>query len=191
MPQERLRFSDRALPILARFARMVRVIEDVTVSILIVAITAMIFAGVIARYVFDEPLQWSDELSLALFVWLTFVGAAIAWRSHDLFGIDLLVDRLPRRLRQAVWFANYGVIAFVCLAGIWWGAELAISNLTSFTLNLQLPRFYIDIALPVGSVLMLWHTAEHMARVVRGETPVDDRYLETATSQSMAPRPPL
>jgi TRAP-type C4-dicarboxylate transport system permease small subunit len=185
MPAGELSPLGRALRILGRSSRALRVFEDAALAILIGLITTMIFAGVVARYVFSAPLQWSDEIALGLFVWLTFLGAAAAWRAHDMFGIDMIVDRLSPGRRRAVWLFNYVVVALVCVAGIRWGGELAVSNLGSFTINLQLPRFYIDVGFPVGSALMLWHTVEHAIRLLRGETPVDDRYADT-TAETLA-----
>ena len=37
--------------------------------------SCVLFAGVIARYVFHRPLIWSDELASILFLWLAMLGA--------------------------------------------------------------------------------------------------------------------
>jgi TRAP-type C4-dicarboxylate transport system permease small subunit len=137
-----------------RVSLIIRAVENTILIVLLVTIVAMIFAGVIARYVFSNPLQWSDELAIGLFVWLTFIGASAAWRDHTLFGIDMIVDRLPRRGRRVIW-----------------------------TFNLELPETVFEAALPVGSALMLWHTFEHMARVFRDELPIDDRYLSELVTE--------
>ena len=57
------------------------------------------------------------------------------------------------------------MILAVCLCGTWWGAELAISNIESYTLNLELPRFFIDASFPIGCGLMAIHTFEHAIRL--------------------------
>lgn len=176
---------------MGRISRALRVVEDAALALLIGLITAMIFAGVVARYVFSAPLQWSDEIALGLFVWLTFVGAAAAWRNHDMFGIDMIVDRLPRHLRRAVWLFNYVVIALVCIAGMRFGAELVGSNIGSVTMNLEISRSFIDVAFPIGSALMLWHTIEHTVRLLHGEVPVDDRYADVVDASLAASGPTL
>ena len=43
----------------------------------------ILFGGVIARYVFDPPLVWSDELASMLFLWLAMLGAVIAFRRDE------------------------------------------------------------------------------------------------------------
>lgn len=158
-----------------RVARAIAAVEDALAAVLMAMIIVIEFLGVAARYLLSMPLQWSDEIALGLFVWLTFIGSAAAWRRHDHPGVDLLVDRLPRRARRVVWAVNYVVISIVLLGAIVLGWRLAISNLNSYTLNLELPRFYIDVAFVIGSALMTWHTVEHLERVWRGHLPVEGR----------------
>ena len=43
---------------------------EISASGLVVAEIAILFGGVISRYVFDRPLVWSDELASTLFLWL-------------------------------------------------------------------------------------------------------------------------
>jgi tripartite ATP-independent transporter DctM subunit len=74
----------------------------------------VLLAGVIARYVFDAPLTWSDELASVLFLWLAMLGAVIALRRSEHMRLTTVVNRLPPRVR--VWvnlFARLVVIAFV------------------------------------------------------------------------------
>ena len=42
--------------------------------------TVILLIGVVARFVFDNPLVWSDEIASLLFLWLAMLGAAIALR---------------------------------------------------------------------------------------------------------------
>ena len=43
----------------------------------------ILFSGVVARYVFNAPLVWSDELASILFLWLAMLGAVIAFRRDE------------------------------------------------------------------------------------------------------------
>jgi TRAP-type C4-dicarboxylate transport system permease small subunit len=68
-------------------------------SVLMVACLAlmvvMVFGNVVLRYGFNSGLTISEELSRWLFVWMTFLGALVALRSHAHLGTDALVSRLP------------------------------------------------------------------------------------------------
>ena len=52
--------------------------EEIAIFILLLGMVASSFAQVGFRLVLDHPLAWSEELSRYLFVWLSFVGGALA-----------------------------------------------------------------------------------------------------------------
>jgi TRAP-type transport system small permease protein len=61
----------------------------------LVLMVAMVFGNVVLRYGFNTGITMSEELSRWLFVWMTFLGALVAMRSHTHLGTDSLVSRLP------------------------------------------------------------------------------------------------
>jgi len=70
---------------------------------LLESMTAMFLAGtvlivavqVICRYILKVSLPWSEEFSRYLFIWGTFLGAAVAFARDSHIRIDSLSRRLP------------------------------------------------------------------------------------------------
>ena len=60
----------------------------------------ILFAGVIWRYVLDNPLVWTDELAEMLFLWLVSLGAVIALRRGEHMRMTVVVSRLPPGLQR-------------------------------------------------------------------------------------------
>ena len=52
-------------------------IERIIVGIMLTIILFSLTLGVLFRYIFKNPLSWSDEISMFSFVWLTFVGGSM------------------------------------------------------------------------------------------------------------------
>ena len=52
---------------------------EIPAAALVVAEICVLLAGVISRYVFHQPLVWSDELASILFLWLSMLGAVVAF----------------------------------------------------------------------------------------------------------------
>ena len=99
---------------MARAPRLaLRLIEAIAATLVVVEVV-ILFAGVVARYVFAAPLLWSDELAGALFLWLAMLGAAIAlWRGEHMRLATLVGLASPRwRARMEV-LANAIVMVFV------------------------------------------------------------------------------
>ena len=130
---------------------------------LLVAETLILLAGVISRYVFDNPLTWSDELACVLFSWLAMLGAVLALHRGEHMRLTALVNRLPQRWR--VWLETLGalvVCVFVALV-IVPAAQHTIEQMDITTPALQIPDGLRVAALPVGAVLMLIAALARMA----------------------------
>lgn len=65
---------------LVRAEGVLRWATEIPAAILVAAETIILLIGVVARFVFDNPLVWSDEIASLLFLWLAMLGAAIALR---------------------------------------------------------------------------------------------------------------
>ena len=63
---------------------------------------ALLFVGVVARYVFHNPLIWADELASTLFVWLSALGAVLATRRNAHMRLTAFISRTGPALRQKI-----------------------------------------------------------------------------------------
>lgn len=43
------------------------------------------------------PVAWSDEVVKIIFIWLVFIGSAVAYQSDSLIGLDLVEDMLSKK----------------------------------------------------------------------------------------------
>ncbi|MGE4372006.1 MAG: TRAP transporter large permease subunit [Xanthobacter sp.] len=79
-----LGYADTPLANLAgRIEHVLGMLIEIPVAILVAIEIAILFSGVVARYVFHEPLLWSDELASILFLWLAMLGASVAFRRGE------------------------------------------------------------------------------------------------------------
>jgi TRAP-type C4-dicarboxylate transport system permease small subunit len=74
----------------------------------------MVFGNVVLRYGFNGGIMVSEELSRWLFVWMTFLGALVALRSHTHLGTDSLVSRLPVAGRRVCLGASQLLMLYLC-----------------------------------------------------------------------------
>ena len=50
--------------------------EELVAGLFMVLMSFSTFANVVARYVFNSPIQWAEEFSRYAFIWVVFMGAA-------------------------------------------------------------------------------------------------------------------
>lgn len=91
----------------------------------------LVFGNVVLRYGFNSGITLSEELSRWLFVWMTFLGAIVALRSHEHLGTDMLVGRLGP-VGQKICMGLSQLLMMLCCYLLFKGAyEQAVINWTS------------------------------------------------------------
>ena len=101
-------------PVVELIDSSIRWVSEISAAVLVLLEIVVLLAGVVARYVFNAPLTWSDELASVLFLWLAMLGAVIALRRGEHMRLTTLVNRLPAVPRAWVeLLARLVVITFV------------------------------------------------------------------------------
>jgi tripartite ATP-independent transporter DctM subunit len=127
---------------------------SVPLAFLVAAEMVILFAGVMARYVFHNPLIWSDELASILFLWLAMLGAVVAFHRSEHMRMTALVGQLTPPMR-----AFFDLLATVCallfllllLPPAW---EYAVEEDMIRTPAMDLPNSWHVAAMAVGFGLM-------------------------------------
>jgi tripartite ATP-independent transporter DctM subunit len=128
---------------------------EITASGLVVAEIAILFGGVISRYVFDRPLVWSDELASTLFLWLAMLGAVIAFRRGEHMRMTACVGMFDGFLRAMLdSLATAAPLAFLLLM-VWPAYQFASDEIPITTSALQISNVWRAAALPAGIALMI------------------------------------
>ena len=91
---------------------------------LLAALTAVVFSQVIARYVLQAPLSYSEELARFLLMWLSMLSAAYAFRMKSHFALRILVERLPEVIQRKVSIAVHVTVTCFFLLILYQGSEI-------------------------------------------------------------------
>ncbi len=156
-------------------------VPPVVVTVLmLIAITDML-AGVFLRYVmtkisaaFDLPsirFFWVEEIGEFALAWMTFIGAAIGIRKGIHFSVQIVTDRFPARLRQAVFIAHYALIAFFGALIAVFGWEVAELNSQSFSPALDINLRWLYLSSVVGGILIVIYSVAVIIDARHGRWP--------------------
>src|ERR1700722_10882232 len=66
-------------------------------ALLVVAEIIILFTGVSARYLFQKPIIWTDELAGILFLWLAMLGAVTAFQRGEHMRMTAIVGIVSPR----------------------------------------------------------------------------------------------
>ena len=138
---------------------------EIPAALLVVVEIIVLLAGVISRYVFHNPIVWSDELASLLFLWLAMLGAVVALRRGEHMRMTALTAKAspPRRAFLDV-LAIVAALTFLLLIvepAYEFAADEAVVTLPA----LEISNAYRAAALPIGCGLMIIVALVRLAQV--------------------------
>ncbi|MEN9761831.1 MAG: hypothetical protein RI906_1657 [Pseudomonadota bacterium] len=138
--------------------RVIRSIDRVVALVAGLAagvMTLLVAAEVVARYLFNSSIPFSNELSRVLFIWTIFLGLPLALSRGRHVAIGLLDETLPKHWALVALRAS--LLASLVLLGVvfYKSAELTARNWdqTLNTLPISAGFFYLPI--PVGIAIAM------------------------------------
>ena len=154
---------------LTKVDRILGLLVEIPAALLVLADTLVLLCSVIARFVFRQPLVWSDELASLLFIWMAMMGAVVAFRRGEHMRMTALVASISaqkRALLEAV--ALCASLAFLLLIA-WPALEFAIDEADITTPALEIANSWRAAALPVGILLMSAFAVIRLLRQASGK----------------------
>jgi tripartite ATP-independent transporter DctM subunit len=131
-----------------------RVVESIAAA-LVLAEIAVLFVGVVSRYVFHHPITWSDELASIMFLWLSMLGAVVALRRGEHMRMTALVDNVRPSTRAMLdTVAITASLAFLVLV-MFPSWEYAYEESFIVTAALEVNNAWRASAIPIGMGLMI------------------------------------
>ena len=131
-----------------------RVLEKLCVAILggiVVLLTLQIFT----RYVARGSLLWAGEMAQWLFVWMTFLAAALVFKEKGHIVIDIVYDLLPDKFKKILSVVTAVIIhTFLCLL-LYHAVPVVRAYSNQTATSVEVSKSFLFVSLPVGIMLML------------------------------------
>ncbi|WP_297755362.1 TRAP transporter small permease [uncultured Shimia sp.] len=138
------------------------------------ALAAVITLQIVSRMFFTS-VSWTEEAARFLLIWITFLGATLAFQQGRHIAVRMLRDSLPPTLRRIVSGAGI-LIAIAFLATLTW-IGWTYMTLQSFQRSsaLRIPMNNIYFVMPLAGALMASLSVIDLIRLCAGEPARDDR----------------
>ncbi|SRR5574344_643885 len=140
---------------MSKLADIVLKIEEVVAAFLLCLISSLVFLSALARTI-GHPINWTQDVSLLAFGWLTFIGSDVIIRKGNLISIDLLVAKFPAGLQKilAIIF-DILTLLFLLILVVYGYMLVDQSWLRTFN-TLDISYAWCTLAVPVGAFLMFF-----------------------------------
>jgi TRAP-type C4-dicarboxylate transport system permease small subunit len=146
--------------LLMRIYQYYNKIIEVASVVVLVFVTIVVFVSVASRYVFKTPLEWSEEIARYSFIWVVFLGIAMAEKSGDHFRIAYFIEKFPIRIRIVVEIALNLLIFWALYMLLLEGINYYNQGKSGLSTVVLMPLNYIYVALPLSVVLTILNRIE-------------------------------
>ncbi|MDR1514618.1 MAG: TRAP transporter small permease [Synergistaceae bacterium] len=132
--------------------------ETAVSSLLLLAMVTLTFIGVFTRWVINYSLAFTEELTVYFFVWIVFLGSALAFRDNYHMRVTMFLGLFPKPVRMCLYIAINAVCILFFLVLGYFGLvqvfdEISIGIRTE---SMQMPIAIFTSAVPIGSLFVLF-----------------------------------
>lgn len=145
--------------------------EDAVCAALLIGVLTVMGLGVFFRYVLNDSLSWTEEISRYGLVYITYIGCATAVRRRSHIRIDVIARILPASgqrilavivdLLTLVFLAFLAVTTFRIMDVLWTSRSAAVG----------LPINFVYVAIFLGMVASIIRLLEHYVPWPKRDTP--------------------
>ncbi|WP_028610058.1 TRAP transporter small permease [Paenibacillus harenae] len=138
-----------------------RVVETFAVSA-VALMTVIVTMQVVTRKFFNFVFFWSEEITLLLLIWFSFLGIAIGFRDRLHIAMDAFAKRLPkpfnRFLDVLIPLCNFGFGGFLVLNG--WEFTMLMSNNSMTATGWSSSVMYV--IMPITGIMICSYSILHL-----------------------------
>ncbi len=139
-------------------------------TVLLAVMAVFAFLNVLTRYFIHYSFAFTEEIEVALLVWITMLGAAAGFRRCVHLGFTFLSSKAPPAGRKALLILS-SLLAIFCFGVLFRYSLVQIQDelmLEVTTEALDIPQWLYTMALAAGSLLVIFRLIETTINKLRG-----------------------
>lgn len=146
--------------LIGRLSDIVTEAAKVVLGVCVALIVVITLAAVWWRYVLASPIAWIEQVSNILFIWITFLGAAVLYRQKLHIGVDMFLEKLTGRANAVMfWAIEIGNLVFILVLFVY-SMKLSIDVLPNTYGALDITPAWFYFSAPVACAMMALYFVE-------------------------------
>ena len=151
---------------------------------LFLALFGVFIVQIGARFGFNKPLPWTDELAVILYIWVILWAAAVIVPEREHVVFDLVWNSVGRRARQVMQIVGNLLIGGLALVGLpaSWDYVHFMAREGTPVLDVPLMWVYLPFVLLMGALVFrcglgVWRAVNGLG--LEGEFPTETQNIST------------
>jgi TRAP-type C4-dicarboxylate transport system permease small subunit len=141
-------------------------LEEIVGSAFLLLMSLATLVNVIARYAFNSPISWAEEVARYAFIWMVFIGAAVCTKRSRHIAVDAVVSALPKISQPFCRLLADLATATLMVILVYYGMVLTVSA-TQLTSTLSIPTHFIYVVIPLSAFSIFLRAVIDLARDLR------------------------
>ena len=141
--------------------------EDYAAVAVMILLLTDVTLQIVTRYVFNNPLGWTEEIARYLLVILTFVGAPIAVRKNSNVSLDFILTNVSPRLRKAFLVVTTIIELFFYAFGAWLSWQMTVFSKKRFLVTVRISRSVVYGIIMLSFAFMVIRCAVRLAGMLK------------------------
>lgn len=146
-----------------------RIISVIEVLLMILLAAAILIVGtqIVFRYIFHNPLSWSEQGARCIFIWLTMLSVPCIFRRRGMIAFDLIINHLPRKAKILMEILVQFIILFFAGYYLTVSVQQCIVTGSRVMAGVEIPQNLIYISQPISMSLLILVMVEQFIDSVR------------------------
>lgn len=150
--------SVKSPSVLRRIEAIVGIAIKFVIAVLLVGMVVLVFMNVIFRYFLNSAIAWSEEISRFMMIWLSFLGAVVAFINSEHLNLDIIVRAVPPKVSSALTILADLLVMFalglLISGGYTLARETTLSGWTSPATDTPYGLIYMVVPLSAGLLFL-------------------------------------
>ena len=127
-------------------------------GLLVLAAVVVITMQIIWRYVFTNPLSWTEQIGRYLFVWIVMLAIPVGAYKGGMFAFDLLLSKVKTNTKVIIQTLNLIACEIFCCYYFYQSIMLCIKGGWRFAQGVHIPMMVLYVAQPIcaGSLILVF-----------------------------------
>ncbi len=134
--------------------KMVRLLA----MLLFIGVIVLTIAQVLSRYLMKFPIAFSEELARILFIWISFLGAAMVMKEDEHIRLDVIMEKLTEKSVKKLKIFIQLLITIFSIITAWKGIYLITITMQQVTPVARIPMGIVYIVLPFSCLVMAFYS---------------------------------
>lgn len=121
----------------------------------------LVLLQVFYRYILNNPLPESQELSIYAMVYVVMLGSTIAIKNKTHIAVEFVRDLLPKKMNFFVNQVSYLIMLFFFTTLLVQGWKLTVRSMLQISPSTGIPVGYITFSIPLCAAISILYIIEH------------------------------